>query len=168
MKDDYDLISLQLNDDHISTISIKISNDKQNDSKENENIELFEINSLRRLSTSSTSVNHNDNIIIRQLLTVCRATKSLANQLRKHLNLIQIVIDYVRTQRTQKISQLIKMLKTNHVETYEIIKLSRKDLRNELLLRVLIHKSEILLLNQDNIDSSINEKKEKDYLKNLR
>ena len=147
---------------------MKISNDKQNNSKENENIELFEINSLRRFSTSSTSMNHSDDIIVRQLLIVCRATKSLTNQLRKHLNLIQIVIDYVKIQRTQKTSQLIKMLKTNHMKTYETIKVSKKNLRDESMLRALIHKSKILFLNQNDIIIDINDKEEKKYLLHLR
>ena len=167
MKNDYDLISLQFNDDHISTISMKISNNKQNNSKENENIELLEINSLRRFSTSSTSINHSDDIIVRQLLTVCRATKALTNQLRKHLNLIQIVIDYVETQRTKEINELIKVLKTNHAKAYETIKVLRKTLKNESMLRALIHKSKILILNMNDINSSINEKREKDYLIHL-
>ena len=168
MKDDYDLISLQLNDDHISTISMKISNNKQNNSEDDENIKLLEINSLRRFSTSSTSVNHSDDIIVRQLLIVCRAIKFLTNQFRKHLNLIQIVIDYVRIQRTQKTSQLMKMLKTNHVETYETIKISRKNLRDESMLRALIHKSKILLLSQNDIIIDINEKEEKKYFLHLK
>ena len=168
MKDYNDLISLQINDEHTSTISMKTQNDKSKNSKENENIELLEINSLRKFSTSSTSMNHSDDIIVRQLLIVCRATKSVTNQLRKHLNLIQIVIDYMKTQRTQKISQLMKILKTNHVETYEIIKVSRKDLRNESMLRALIHKSKILLLSQENISIDIDEKREQKYLLHLR
>ena len=61
----------------------------------------------------------------------------------------------------------MKMLKTNHVETYETIKVSRKTLKNESMLRTLIHKSKIFILNQDDISSSINEKKEKDYLMHL-
>ena len=168
MKDYDDLISLQINDEHTWTISMKIQNDKSKNSKENENIELLEINSLRKFSMSSTSMNHSDDIIVRQLLIVCRATKSLTNQFRKHLNLIQIVIDYVRIQRTQKTSQLMKMLKTSHVETYETIKVSRKNLRNEFMLRVLIHKSKILLLSQNDIIIDIDEKEEKKYLLHLR
>ena len=168
MKDYDDLISLQINDEHTSTISMKTQNDKSKNSKENENIELLEINSLRKFSTSSTSMNHSDDIIVRQLLIVCRAIKSLTNQLRKHLNLIQIVIDYVRTQRTQKTSQLMKLLKTNHVETYETIKVSKKTLKNESILRSLIHKSKILLLNQDDIDFDIDEKEKKNYLLHLK
>ena len=167
MKDYNDLISLQFNDEHISTILTKILNDKSKNSKDDENIELLEINSLRKSSTSSTSVNHSDDIIVRQLLIVCRATKSLTNQLRKHLNLIQIVIDYVRTQRTQKTSQLMKLLKTNHVETYETIKVSKKNLRNESMLRALIHKSDVVLLSQKNISIDIDEKEEKKYLAHL-
>ena len=168
IKDYDDLISLQINDEHTSTISMKTQNDKSKNSKENENIELLEINSLRKFSTSSTSMNHSDDIIVRQFLIVCRTTKFLTNQLRKHLNLIQIVIDYVRTQRTQKTSQLMKMLKTDHVETYETIKVSRKNLRNESMLRVLIHKSKILLLSSNDIIIDINEKEEKKYFLHLR
>ena len=167
MKDYNDLISLQFNDEHISTILMKTLNDKSKNSKDDENIELLEINSLRKFSTSSTSMNHSDDIIVRQLLIVCRATKSLTNQLRKHLNLIQIVIDYVRTQRTQKTSQLIKLLKTDHVETYETIKVSKKNLRNESMLRALIHKSNVVLLSQKNISIDINKKEEKKYLAHL-
>ena len=162
-----DLISLQINDEHISTISMKTLNDKQNNSKENENIELLEINSLRKLFTSSTSMNHSSDVIFRQLLTICRAIKSLANQLRKHLKLIQIVIDYVRIQRTQKANQLMKMLKIDYVETYETIKVSRKILKDESMLRFLIHKSKILFLSQNDTSSSINEKRGKKYLAHL-
>ena len=168
MNDYNDLISLQINDERISTILMKILNDKSKNSKENENIELLEINSLRKFSTSSTSMNHSDDIIVRQLLIVCRATKSLTNQLRKHLNLIQIVIDYVKIQRTQKTSQLMKLLKADHVETYEIIKVLRKNLRDESMLRALIHKSEILLFSQNDIIIDIDEKGEKKYFLHLR
>ena len=167
MKDYNDLISLQFNDEHISTILMKILNDKSKNSKDDENIELLKINFLRKFSTSSTSMNHSDDIIVRQFLIVCRATKPLTNQLRKHLNLIQIVIDYVRTQRTQKTSQLMKLLKTNHVETYETIKVSKKNLRNESMLRALIHKSDVVLLSQKNISIDIDEKEEKKYLAHL-
>ena len=167
MNDYNDLISLQINDERISTILMKILNDKSKNSKENENIELLEINSLRKLSTSSTSVNHSDDIIVRQLLIVCRAIKSLANQLRKHLNLIQIVIDYVEIQRTKKINEVMKLLKTNHAKAYETIRVLRKTLKNESILLFLIHKSKVLLFNQDDISSSINEKREKEYLAHL-
>ena len=155
IKDYDDLISLQINDEHTSTISMKAQNDKSKNSKENKNIELFEINSLRKFSTSSTSMNRSDNIIVRQLFIVYRATKSLTNQFRKYLNLIQIVIDYVKIQRTQKTSQLMKMLKTSHVEPYETIKVLRKNLRNESMLsRALVHKSKILFLSQDDCESN--------------
>ena len=166
-KDYDDLVLLQINDEHISKISIKILNDKSNNSKENENIELLEINSLRKFSTSSTSMNHSDDIIVCQLLIVCLATKSLTNQLRKHLNLIQIVIDYVETRRTKEINELMKVLETNHAKAYETIKVSRKTLKNEFMLESLIQKSKILIFSQDDISSSIDEKREKDYLMHL-
>ena len=61
----------------------------------------------------------------------------------------------------------MKLLKTNHVETYEIIKISRKNLRNESMLRVLIHKSNVVLFSQKNINIDIDEKEEKKYLAHL-
>ena len=96
IKNNDDLISLQINDEHISTISMKTLNDKQNNSKENENRELFEINSLRKFSSSSillSMMNRSSNIIVRQFLILCRVIKFSTNQLRKYLKLIQIVID---------------------------------------------------------------------------
>ena len=62
----------------------------------------------------------------------------------------------------------MKMLKTSHVETYETIKVSRKNLRNESMLRALIHKSKILLLSQNDINIDINEKDEKKYFMHLK
>ena len=61
----------------------------------------------------------------------------------------------------------MKILKIDHVETYEIIKVSRKILKNESMLRSLIHTSKIFLLNQNDLSSSINEKREKEYLVHL-
>ena len=64
IKDYNNLISLQFNDEHTQTISMKTLDDKSTNSKENENIELLEINRLRKLSTLSTSMNHSDNSVI--------------------------------------------------------------------------------------------------------
>ena len=91
LKDNDDLVSLRISDDHISTISMKTLNDKQNKFEEDENIELLDLNSLRKilsLSILSSIMNHDNDIVVRQLLIVYRVTKSLTNQLRKDLKLI--------------------------------------------------------------------------------